>query len=129
MPPPSLRSSVPRTTPQPPVMAPLPHFEFNCFPPSTSFKTPSVKIRAKQLFDDISDAPLALRNFRLDPVKLRLKTRKMLSDANNQCLMYETSDGPFGLLDDDGHHNAVEHAREDGFNFLNVKVRTQEDIG
>ena len=42
---------------------------------------------------------------------------------------YETPDGPIGLLHDDDLHNAVEHARANGCNFLNVYIRTQDDIG
>ena len=114
---------------QPAAAPSLEDFEFNCFPPRLGINTQSCKLRAEQLFVGVSGASLQLGDFRVGPLRTRLAARNILSDPDHQCLMYQTSDGIFRLIDDDDLRNAVRDARRSSRNYIRISCKTQDDIG
>ena len=107
---------------------PLVDFEFNCFPPHIGKKTPSCKIRAEQLFTVESRAELQLEDFRVERLIDHLQARNVISDLDQQDLMYYTPEGMITVLDDEDLQNAVRFSRNRGHNSIRFSVITQDDM-
>jgi len=102
---------------------------WNCFSSRLDIVTSSLKLRAKQLFSNVSRTTLEISDFEYTILRTRLEKRNTLSDSQNQCWYYDTIDGPIGILEDDDLQNAVRYVRDRGQNSLRINVRGQDDIG
>ena len=92
--------------------------------------TPRVKVFAHQVWpvppsqDDLQASQMLIETL----VEYFIR-RGTISDADNQCLRYETDDGDIALQEDDDLRNAIRFARNREQNRLCIFVKSQDELG